>query len=486
MAERREAGPGRGVVKNARPRLGLTLLFLSILLFQAAVGSGGVFSYDEVVLFETAAQLVDHGTASLSYSPEVAEYSRRGRDGRLYSKFGMAMSAYLIPWYAAGKGLAALAGWRDTEAYGCFLASFANAPVIAAIAVLFLLTLRDLASSPRAAWLTTMLLAFATTLAVYGRGLFADALTGLAVLAAFRYYLADRPPLSGIATAIAFLTRLEYVIMAPFYALRFGGRRGRWWKFLMPVLLLGLLVGVYNFARFGSPINQGQLGNDPYDVFDTPLHVGLYGLFLSPGKGLLWYSPPILLALVGLPEFWRRHRRETITLSLVLVPLVAVHALWHSWMGGWSYGPRRLVALLPLLMLPAYPAVERLLARTPGRIALAFLGLAGFGMQLGGLTVNFMRYIATCPSFSATLWTVRYSAAFGQLRHLWRTGAWDIWYVKIGRPGPAALVFGLVLLGLSLLCALLSARHLAHDGAGHGRVHLGEDGGDASLGHATE
>src|SRR5205085_11880233 len=56
------------------------------------------------------------------------------------------------------------------------------------------------------------------------------------------------------------------------------------------VSLAGAAVGVapllaYHYVAFGSPLEQGS-GIKP---FDTPAPQGLYGLLLSPSRGLLVY-----------------------------------------------------------------------------------------------------------------------------------------------------------------------------------------------------
>src|SRR5262249_37777938 len=55
-------------------------------------------------------------------------------------------------------------------------------------------------------------------------------------------------------------------------------------------------VGWYNAFRFGSPFRLGYKGTAG---FSYPFVRGLDGLLISPGRGLLWYVPLVVVALAG-------------------------------------------------------------------------------------------------------------------------------------------------------------------------------------------
>jgi hypothetical protein len=413
-----------------KPRISVSLsLFACGLFFQLFFASGHVYSFDEVVILDTAIGIVERGDPAIPNTPERRLYAKPGADGRLYSKFGFGMSGALVPFYGAGRAIAWLAGVEDGARVAEVLACFSNAVIVAAIPPVFLLTLLQLGAGLRESVATSLLLAFCTTLAVYGRGLFNDALTGLCILVSYRMCLLGRPVLSGGIAGIAVACRMEYGVILPALALVSGKRRGLAFAITAGAMLA--LLGLYNAARFGAATDQGTLTSDPMDTFSTPLFTGLMGLFVSPGKGVLWYAPPLFLAIIGASRFWKIRRRESLLLIFMVVPAVILHAKWHSWMGGWSYGPRRMVALLPLLMLPAAAIVARMMTRRAGRIGLAVIAAAGFAAQFGGLTVNFMHYIAAARG--SILWS---------LPHLVETGRLDIWYVHLFGQSPLAFAIG--------------------------------------------
>ncbi|MEK8024059.1 MAG: hypothetical protein AAB229_09660 [Candidatus Hydrogenedentota bacterium] len=458
------------VVRGTRFRL-----FLAALLFQLTFASGHVFSFDEVAIADIAAGIVNEGKAELHFGPEMRLYYKPGPNGEQYSKFGIGMSAALIPFYMVGKIFGFLAGPAKARLIADIIASFANCFFVALIAPCFFTLLRLAGVPDRSARITTLLLLFCTTLSVYGRGLFNDALTALAVTLAVQMHLANRPAWSGAAVAIAFATRAEYALLAPSIAVILCistplmlslSRHGGWRKlvrFFAPIIFMGLLLALYNYARFGSPTDQGTLTDNPHDVFSTPFHIGLFGLIASPGKGVLWYAAPVWLAIWGCVDLGRRNRLLLALFAVIIVPLLLLHAHWHSWMGGWSYGPRRLVALMPVIMIPAGFIVERLLTTSRGRTIVVTTAVVGFAAQLAGLTTNFMSYLQWAQDHKvSTLWSFEHSSMIGQLHWLFGTGWVDLWYTNLlGLSLPA----GLIGFALTSATAVATIYSLASDAA---------------------
>lgn len=436
------SGPPRSA---GSPLRGAVAVFIAALLFQLLWYSGRLYSWDDMVHLETTRAIVERLDLAVPDSPEARAFARPGVDGRLYSKFGIGMAALLAPFYAAG----ALIGPRAAVLAACL----GNPVLIAATAAAFFLAALQLGATRGGAVAGAMVLACATPLAPYGRALFNDPLVGLALLLAFRSWLRKEDAISGAWLGIAILTRAEYAVAVPAFFLASSPRR--WPRLAWPLAGSLLLMAAYNGARFGNPLDQGQLAHDPHDTFSTPLATGLYGLFLSPGKGLLWYGTPVMVALAG---WLRRPGGARVAAAAIILPAIILHALWHSWMGGWSYGPRRMVALLPILMLGFPFAWEHWKSTALGKAALAVAIAAGFTAQLGGLVVDFMAYIAWANGRGiSTLWTATGSAAVGHWRYLADSGSFDIWAVHLLGPTPAAAA-AFTLAALAFLLALNGTR----------------------------
>jgi len=126
---------------------------------------------------------------------------------------------------------------------------------------------------------------------------------------------------------------------------------------------------VYNAAAFGNPLEQGY-GTKPFDT--SPL-IGLYGLLLSPSRGLFVYEPYLLFAFATIVLL--RPGRDHLELRLLsLVYAWAATAILYStyaeWWGGRVFGPRFLDDLAPaLFVLLAWGIGHGLLSRVAVRVA---------------------------------------------------------------------------------------------------------------------
>src|SRR5690606_6455242 len=75
-------------------------------------------------------------------------------------------------------------------------------------------------------------------------------------------------------------------------------------------------------------------------------------MLLAPGRSLLIYSPPLVLALLAWPALRRRDSATAyfvLALALTRLLFVACRSDWH---GGWAIGPRYLVPTIPVLLVP--------------------------------------------------------------------------------------------------------------------------------------
>jgi hypothetical protein len=88
------------------------------------------------------------------------------------------------------------------------------------------------------------------------------------------------------------------------------------------------------------------------------------------------YFPVLLLALPGIRPFARRHPVElAIAIGSFALLLIAVGSV-PSWRGEWTYGPRYLIAVLPILSLPAIATLEHLTTLRPRLKAAAIFATA--------------------------------------------------------------------------------------------------------------
>jgi hypothetical protein len=405
-------------------RVGTTVVFLACLLLYGLTAYGGIRSPDNEIVFRAAASFAER--LRLDVGQQLADWDgfgvARARDGRDYPIFGPGESIALAPFVLAGR--AALAsGWSTAAppppsfyvADGLFIAlygapmrnpaphtlrlicSLYNVLVGALCAVVFLRLARRLCGSEGGALVATAFFAFASLLWPYAGTFFSEPLALLFVLLStdglVRLGSGDGrgfgspavvAGIAGVCLGVAVSTHLTAALYIPFLAALptlSAGRRERPAALRKTgIYLAGLgvtlaLLGMYNYGRFGDPFQTGR-SVDPeaaaafgYGSFVAPWP-GLYGLILGPGKGLLLFSPAVLLGLLCWPAFHRKHRALSLVLAAAGLARLLFVAMRSDWHGGFCLGPRYLLLLVPFLLLPIAVTTGELLQKGNRRVVL--------------------------------------------------------------------------------------------------------------------
>jgi hypothetical protein len=122
-------------------------------------------------------------------------------------------------------------------------------------------------------------------------------------------------------------------------------------------------------------------------------------MFLSPGKSIFLYSPPLILAVIGFRRFWRRYRYIVVAMVLTIFPSLYLHARMISWAGDYAWGPRYLTFALAVLLLPAGFLVQEWLENLQGlrkwlRLSASIVVVvAGLGVTYLGNAIYWDHYI---------------------------------------------------------------------------------------------
>jgi hypothetical protein len=253
-----------------------------------------------------------------------------------------------------------------------------------------------------------LVVCLATPLWVYSKTFFSEPSVALAfVVAALAAVRGDRGSaagwaLCGAALGIAALIKPVTLAVSPAflaYAVSHRHRRGQALALLAgPMLLAVAGIATYNALRFGSPLDTGYRTA----AWNVPPWVGLYGLLLSPGKGLVWYCPPIVLGLAGWIPLARRRPRAAKLLVGASTLYLLVHSAYNHWHGGGAWGPRLILPIVPLLVLPLAEWLQRPLRRNWAQLGLAAILVAGFVIQLPAILVRPARTLQSLYDRSAS------------------------------------------------------------------------------------
>lgn len=169
--------------------------------------------------------------------------------------------------------------------------------------------------------------------------------------------------------------------------------------FLLACLPVPLLIGIHNHYYFGSPftfaqqlvghmIAQEKTGSP--SLWQTPLYRGALGLLFSPSRGLVMFSPILLPAFWGAFRIFRDARWQAMRpLALASLLTMAAQCKWFDWWGGWAYGYRPWLDVVPYLTLFLVPVINELV-ETKARRALfaAALGWSAAVQAIGALSYD--------------------------------------------------------------------------------------------------
>jgi hypothetical protein len=380
------------------------LLFLSLNFLFLLASSGRVRTRDELAVDLQAESLATRGSTATPQAPKFFFYGKIDRAGQPQPPYGAAHAVLVLPWYEAGRILRGAPGVsapaKDVVMDASVVASSAT---FAALAVgLMFLILARLGISKGNSILAACAVGLATPLFSYATWLYSEPLAALLLLAAAWVLFAggNASPLSpglvsvkqaawgGVLLGVALWVRPAHLIAAPVFLAALVVRDRE--RGLRAALVMGAVVGLFGAAYlvrnvyfFGSPFDFGYPtvsdGGKNLNSFHTPLWTGLYGLLLSPGKSILLFAPPIVLAIVGIRKLVRMDRGLAVVAGVMPVVYLLFYARYTQWEGGFCVGPRYLIPTIPLLCLGLGPFLEGAGAR--GRRLLVALCAVGLAVQ---------------------------------------------------------------------------------------------------------
>ncbi|MFP4380516.1 MAG: ArnT family glycosyltransferase [Candidatus Sumerlaeia bacterium] len=376
------------------------------------------------------------------------------KDGREYAQYGIGQPLVAIPFYYLGRGLGELfsaKAWvalrmrlqtnhpvpyadvrggidmevlaRDTASrFGISL--FNIAVTVAGAWVLFLLVQR-LTGDEKAAFWGVLAGMLGSVLWPHSRTFFTETFAGFCLLISlyclhrsldeksWRWTLG-----AGIAAGYAVLVRMDSLVFMPVMGLlalyadylplasicRTKDRIRDAWQhatykpsiqraaiFTIPVLAACAIILLINRVQFGGFFESGYQDQTEGIQFSTPILVGLYGFFLSIGKGLFFFSPVLVLAIFGLRPMLKREPVWGWAMIGLCAIFLAVMSKWRNWPGGWCWGPRHIIQIHWLMIVPLVFWLAQGITRSR-RLVLIVLVLIGGAVQLYGASQNFIQY----------------------------------------------------------------------------------------------
>ena len=407
-------------MKRSFPFLWPLIFLLAILLLQAG---GRIAPQDEETTFRTTAHLIERGELTIGreyilQSPQtfpnflprhqrdiLTTWAGPGLDGRIYPLYPQGQALLQAPLYLIGR---TLGGWQPTlfsYALARVTVAMLNPVLLALTSWLLMLFGSRLGFSSRLSIGLGFAYAFGTLALAYTHTHFGEPALALMYLSAAYALFCARDVdarsrrwliLAGVFLGVAMLIRVRALIVIPaflIYAFVTQRRRSNLLAFIIPIGLAAIWIAGWNMFRFGSPLQTGDSLIVTGIGFNTPLLFGVYGLLLSPGKGLFVYNPIALVGVIGVIRMFRQRRAEALLCGLIALTLLLFHAVYDLWSGGWNWGPRFLLPMLPFLLLSTGDLFSSRHPRLVRAIVVAACGL-GIFINLPAALVDHARYLS--------------------------------------------------------------------------------------------
>lgn len=238
------------------------------------------------------------------------------------------------------------------------------ASIIASLSVVLIYLILVRITDTKTALITSFIFAFATnTWTIGSQALWQHGMVELLLCSMIFIVILNEEQRSDIHFAILGLLTALFVFNRPSdsllllpviaYTITASNRRERL-GYLSSAVICSIPVAWYNIYHFGNFL--GGYGNIlSWFGFDSSLIISLLGLLISPSRGLLMYTPIILLSLFGYYELRKlsdTRIRQFLYLAGISVLLeILVYSSFDVWWAGWSYGPRFLTGSLPVLAI---------------------------------------------------------------------------------------------------------------------------------------
>ena len=392
-------------------------------------------SPNEFTRWAAAASLVERGTPEISavrplLGPSFEDIA--AVDGRLYSNKAPGLAFVALPGYLLARPIAGPPS-REAMRIGLDAMRLAGAtlPTLLLAAAAARTATRLGADRDRVPVVVFALL-FATPLFAYGLLLFSHALVAAALFGAWAALFSPVPARAAarrdvVAGALLGLSVFsEYPAAVPAAVIALAGTWGRGPERLARIAAGGapfaLALLVYNRLCFGGFFELSS-AHEAERSFRALASTGLFGIGLpspaalgrlvaDPSKGLLLFSPFVVLALRALPAAARRVGRPgAAALALVPLSMLFLFAGYPNWHGGFTVGPRYLVGALPFLVFP-------LAFRGGGRLEAVLLGASAGAVSLTTLVFPFVPGGFALPWASFALPLLSHGLVAPNLLHL--------------------------------------------------------------------
>ena len=362
--------------KDTQLRQRLSLAILCAVTFLVSYTSPVSYEFsDPYGSLLTSQAILEHGTIKLdAYDQNLLEsnhFIRRGE--HVYYLFPLGTSIYATPfvWLAnlLGKDMAVYADYHAVQNILSAITTVISCALIFAICRLYL-------SFPYSLLLSSTLVFGSSIMSTMGTALWSINFTvvftllSLLLLARGHQERTDvNPYLLGFLLFSAYICRPTtsvFIIAVLLYSL--WKRPRTFIKLAATCLALLSVFALFSWVEYKQVL-------PPYYLPDrlsgsSTFWVAIYGNLFSPARGILVYSPYLILTLLGSIYFFRQLYSDPlfwVVASWIILHLIAI-SLFPHWWGGFGFGNRLMADAFPALALLTVLVCNRVIQLKPPRL----------------------------------------------------------------------------------------------------------------------
>ena len=326
---------------------------------------------DPLLIVPTTLSILHDGDLDLSeYGDEIdpAFHGVLFLDGRPYNRYPIGASLVILPLVLVADRVLPPSPMPMAHALA-IAAIVAKVLAAASVALLFVL-LVELTGRRSLALALALVFAFATVhFSIHAGGLFThNVVIPLLLIALCLLVQRDVGVVaaSAVPLAAAFATRPTCAPVIALLAVHVARhRRHAFPAFaLLGTAIAALFVG-WSLWMYGMPLPPYYVSYDhtaPYVMSVGRFAQGLIGHLVSPNRGVFVFTPILIFSVWGMARALRSRTPDTAldrTLALaVLAHWIMISVLARKWWAGWSFGPRHVVEIFPLLVVLLVPAID--------------------------------------------------------------------------------------------------------------------------------
>jgi hypothetical protein len=404
----------------------LILLCFTAGLIAFVVQSGELSTADTTHRLQTTHWLWTSEPQVFPY--EYPDFGLHGRNGQIYSWYGIGQSLLMLPADLVGTWIAhwgIFSDYRDDPGVRSIVVSYStNILVNVLTALLGFRLLRQLRFSQKQSIFGVLALLFCTTHLHYTQNMMENNYILLLTLAGFSFQYewlrtGSRRALfvGSFALGLNLLTRVTSVLdllAAGIFLLlilwfervpanEFWRRFISYIKVAVPTYAFFILIDrCYQFYRFGTwtgtylPLFAQLLRSQDPTLpanfpWNTPFYEGFLGALFKPEKSIFLFDPLLLLALLLLLVLWKRLpsavRAFSLASLLLLLGYMSFYARYAFWAGDFAWGDRYVSTSVEFAALLAVPLLLQYRERLSRwiRFAAVFLIAVSLCIQLASL-----------------------------------------------------------------------------------------------------